>query len=289
MNKDMTRPVGCGRKGKPPAAFALKYRGKRALAALLAAALTLLLAACAGGAATPGTNNNGTGTGEDTMTITEMTEQEKELLCAVFPGEDLIREGKLLDYQKQALEHLRAGKACLEARYPDEDIRILNFIQANKFNPWAELRFRRGGEEKDYLATVTPTEDGLVIADTLCGDLIRPAYDAMVEKTLGAAGFRVLSLTEFPNPIGTDLDPYGPAEELLRLYPRLKRSTRLFMAASDEREGLDEELHAVLREAGLYGSYAVGFVPSLEDAAAEELNAAWSTLHRVSFNCFDVD
>ena len=287
MKTDMGRPAGCGKKREPSAPSASKRPTgrRRALAALLAL-LTLLLTACAG---TPGITENEKQTGGEAMTSMELTEREIELLSAAYPNEDMIREGLLLDYQKQALEFLRAGEAFLAARYPDEDIRILNFIQANKFNPWAELRFRRGGEEKDYLATVTPTEDGLVIADTLCGDLIRPAYDAMVEKTLGAAGFRVLSLTEFPNPIGTDLDPYGPAEELLRLYPRLKRSTRLFMAASDEREGLDEELHAVLREAGLYGSYAVGFVPSLEDAAAEELNAAWSTLHRVSFNCFDVD
>lgn len=287
MNTDRDRPVGRGKRGKPPASFASQHPPvrRRTLAALLAL-LTLLLTACAG---TPGITENGKQTGEDAMTSIELTEREKELLIAVFPGEDMIREGKLLDYQKQALEHLRAGEAYLASRYPDEDIRILNFIQANKFNPWAELRFRRGEGEKDYTAVIAPTEKSVSVSDTLCGELIAPAYDALVEKTLREAGFRALSLTVFPNPIGGDLDPYGPAEELLRLYPHLKRSTRLFLAAADEREGLDEELHAILREAGLYGSYAVGFVPSLEGVTAEELDAGWSTLRRISFNCFDVD
>ena len=287
MKTDMGRPAGCGKKREPWAPSASKRpTGRRRALALLLALLTLLLTACAGA---PSAAGNEKQTGGEAMTSMELTEREIELLSAAYPNEDMIREGLLLDYQKQALEFLRAGEAYLAARYPDEDIRILNFIQANKFNPWAELRFRRGEGEKDYTAVIAPTETGFSVSDTLCGELIAPAYDALVEKTLREAGFRALSLTVFPNPIGGDLDPYGPAEELLRLYPHLKRSTRLFLAAADEREGLEEELHAILREAGLYGSYAVGFVPSLEGVTAGELNAGWSGMRHISFNCFDVD
>ena len=222
------------------------------------------------------------------MNHMELTEREIELLCAVYPCEDLIREGRLLPNQQQALELLRAGSAWLAARYPEEEIRILSFTPGNQFAPWAELRFCCGEGETVYTVVMEPEEDGCRCADTLCTARIRPAYDALVEQTLQRAGFPALSLTVFPNPAGKEFPTDGSVEALLLLAPRLKRNTRLFLPAAYDREGLREELHAALREAGLYGSYGVAFADPIEGQDAARLNESWGALPHFSFNCFDV-
>jgi hypothetical protein len=216
-----------------------------------------------------------------------MTEQEITLLCAVYPCEDLIREGKLFPQQERALELLRAGSAYLAARYPDEEIRLLSFTPPNPFAAMAKLRFRCGEEEPVYFALISP-EEGCPCADSLCNARLRPAYDALVEQRLRDAGFETRSLTVFPNPIEGSFPADGSPEELLRRFPSFARSTRLFLPAAYDRESLPEELHGALRQAGLYGSYAVALVESLDGQEAEALNARWGDLERRSFNCFDI-
>lgn len=193
----------------------------------------------------------------------EMTEQEKNLLAAVFPDPDRIREGRLFAYQEKALEALRAGEAYLLGRYPDLQAQILSFLPSDLQEPWSTLRFQdEWGAE--YSVSITQTDSGYQCVDDYYAARIRPEYDALVESVLLNAGFKVYAHTSFPNPLGEEFPATGTVQELLALYPKLTRQTALYLCQGDDREDLTEQLHAILRDAGLYGSYTVWLVPGTE-------------------------
>ncbi len=216
----------------------------------------------------------------------KLTEEEKTLLKALYP-EEFIETGNLLDYQKEALEYLRAGKQYLEERYPYDGVSILSFVPASKFNQFAEIWFTVSSFPDEYLAVISKSEDGFYFADTLMCAKLNADYDEYVENVLGGAGFDVRSSTTFPNPLAGEFPADGTVEDFLEFARHLKRTTRLFIV-SDDQDATAEALREAIHNAGLYGTYHVAFCDNITGFTADDLNAKWDDLQHVSFNCFDI-
>lgn len=217
----------------------------------------------------------------------EMSELERELLAAAYADGDRIRSGQLFSYQKEALQQLRAAIGYLAEKYPGRELTFTSFTPATKFTPWGQLVFT-AVEDGTFTATVKPTEDGYVCADTYYGALIRERYDLRVQELLGQAGIQAASVTEFSSPMGTEVDGSTTADELIALEPKLTRNTHLFVSAQETSEALADAVRQRLREAGLYGSYALYFVPESQWEETAVLEQKRHTWEKVSFNCFEI-
>ena len=220
------------------------------------------------------------------MGFIEMTEQEKELLAAVYLNEKGIREGDLFGYQIESLRLLRVGEAYLQEKYPECELSFLSFEPANKFYPRAVLRFRCG-DLGEYQVIIIPQDGEDVCTDTLYAAFLQPAYDRMIEGLLAQDGSTPRSYTSFPNAMGKALGADADVEKLMSAAPKLPRYTHLFVVGGEDRS-IADSLRQRLHDAGLYGSYTLYFIGDETCSDVLELEAKRNGFARLTFNCFDV-
>ena len=216
-----------------------------------------------------------------------MTEEEIRLLSAVYDNEARLREGKLYDYQKEALDQLRAGLAYLDSKYPDFDPEILTFTPATKFTHWAQFLIRGDGEGT-YTLTVEPTGDDFLCQDTCYGKWIREPYDCYVTELLQSAGISAGVYTHFPVPVGMEIGQYTTVSEFIQFSPRINRQTRLYIADSGNAEADAATIRQLLKEAGLYGHYFLYCIPADQMSSVEEMEQNRKQWDSISFTCYDV-
>lgn len=215
-----------------------------------------------------------------------MTEEEILLLGAVYGNEAQLREGKLYDYQKVALEYLRKGLAYLDEKYPGYAPEILTFSPATKFTPWAQFLIRGEGE-LTYTLTVEKKDEGFVCLDNCYGRWIREAYDAHVMTVLRDSGFMLCAYTSFTDLMGMDIGAGTTVTEFVEYTPKINRQTRLYLRATDNPEEDAQKIRQILKEAGLYGHYFLYTVPAEqygEVSQMEQLRKSWDS---IAFNCYD--
>ena len=218
--------------------------------------------------------------GDDTMEIA-MTAQEIELLIRIYPGEELIRQGKLFSHQAEALRQLRAAMSYLDQKYPGHAFAAVDFRPTNTFNPSAVLTVEDG---KEYTVYAEKTDDGFACSDNCYEKYLQPRYDQCIEEVLSDSGYSGISYTRFPSASAV-LGPETTVEELLQQAPKQTRMVDLFVIAED-RDATAKELQSVMTQKGFYGSYTLYFVSELTDI--QDLESLRSDLEHIVFNCFDI-
>ncbi len=233
------------------------------------------------------TSNDKGGEEMENMESMELTDQEKRLLCEIYPMEERIMEGRLFNYQKDTVTGFRAGMDYLARKYPGYDFEALSITPASKFDPWMIVRIQ-SGDAGIWELKVTPEKEGFSFADTFYNALMQEKYDSMVEELLKAAGFEVRSYTVFTAP-QEKTGPETTVEELRE--SRLPRMTHLFIQKPENKEAQDETAEAVqsaLKNAGVYGNYILYFVPGGLVLDAEELEKQRLQMESRAFSCHDV-
>ena len=215
-----------------------------------------------------------------------MTEEEILLLSAVYDNEAQLREGKLYDHQKVALEYLREGLSYLDKKYPGYDLEVLSFSPATKFTSWAQFLIRGEGE-LTYTLTVEKADEGFVCLDNCYGKWLREAYDAYVMQVLQNSGVTLCAYTIFTVPMGVDIGAETTVAEFLAHTPRINRQTRLYLQNPEDPEGETQKIRNVLKEAGLYGHYFLYAVPSDQYGDVEQMEKSRKNWESIAFNCYD--
>ena len=221
--------------------------------------------------------------------IMNLTEQEKKLLCEIYPMEDRIMEGRLFSYQKRTVGAFRAGMNWLSAKYPEYTFEALSLAPATKFYPWMTVRIRSGNSGVRELR-VTPGEEGYSFGDTFYNELLREKYDAKVEELLREAGFTTRSFTEF-TAAQEKTGPETSVEELLEMKSLLPRMTHLYIdgvSGKEEQGSTAEAVRTALKDAGVYGAYILYFVPGGLILETEDLEKQRLQYESSVFNCYDV-
>ena len=233
------------------------------------------------------TSNDKGGEEMENMESMELTDQEKRLLCEIYPMEERIMEGRLYNYQKDTLTGFRAGMDYLARKYPGYDFEALSITPASKFDPWMIVRIQ-SGDSGIWELKVTPEKEGFSFADTFYNVLLREKYDSRVEEMLKEAGFEMRSFTAF-TAFREETGPETTVEELLE--GRLPRMTHLFVQKPENQESQEETtetVQAALKDAGVYGTYILYFVPGGLFLDAEELEKQRLQMESSAFNCRDV-
>lgn len=260
---------------------------------LICIAAALIIAGCGGSSEAAGKTRETTAEQtasaeeEDTVEQITMTEKEQELLAAVYPNEEMIQEGQLFEYEKEALLMLRAGEKYISDKYPAQSFELQSVEPANKFYPWMTLHMA----EKDcgeFRVIVTPEESGYTFTEDLYGYIIGASYDRMVEQLLAENSMKAVSSTDFYSPLGEAVGPDTTPEELAALKKELPRNTSLFVEDTADRKAEADRAKEILRGAGLYGAYTMYFVPDELSQDSTVLEEAKSAFEHMTFNCFDV-
>lgn len=224
--------------------------------------------------------------GEVKMGTIEMTAQEKQLLCKVYPNEEMIREGKLFGYEQESLKMLRAGTDYISSQYPSCSFTVTSIEPANKFYPWTTLQV----VEESYGAarvTVTPEEGMYRFGENFYGKYLREQYDGELEKILADIGIETVAFTDFPNVL-EGVGENTTVLDLIEMRSKLNRKTCFYVPDVMGRAELVDQMKGVLSEVGVYGAYTVYFVSGSLSESVETLEKSRADYEHMTFNCFDV-
>ena len=186
-----------------------------------------------------------------------MTDQEKGLLCDIYPMEERIMAGQLYGYQVEALESYRAGLRYLYTTYPGYSFETLSIAPATKFDPWMIIRIQ-SGDSGIWQVKVTPEQNGYTFADTFYNVPLAAEYDRLLENVLNEAGFPVIyANTEF-TAFRTGLGPDTTAEDLMLMGRDLQKMTHIYIrdpGNAAEQHSAKEVLQTALKNAEACGAY----------------------------------
>ena len=220
------------------------------------------------------------------MNYVEMSEEEMNLLCKVYFGEERIKQGNLYDYEKVALDEFRAGKKYLKEKYPSYPMKVLSYAPANKLNGSAEIEVQAPDGET-YKMIIHSADNELECVDNFYASLIQEAYNIMLEDIISGAGLKVRAHVAFPEMTGIEINEKSTLEEVLKVHPKLNRLVRLYYDGADS-YGIKNRIEECIKNAGLYGSYSIYFVSENFDRSMEELEASRSDWDMDFFTNFDV-
>lgn len=271
----------------------LKNRKRTGALTLFLAVMLALSTGCTGADKTEGETSEQAGgeamsDKEFEMSITDLTETEKKIFTDTFGEEKRFEEGRLFSYQIEALEQLRAGVSYLENRYPSHTFVTESFTPANRFRPWAELRFKDEASPI-CLVKIFPSQDGKVFEceDNFYGYLIQESYDSRIEEILREAGCSARSSTVFLSTAGSDLPADPSLEELLSYDPELGRQTALFVSDSEPDDETVSTMQKALFVNKMYGNYWVYFTGQDLSGEIKDLEASKSQWESLQFSCFE--
>ena len=215
----------------------------------------------------------------------DMTDEEKKLLCEIYPMEERIREGRLYDYQKDALDAFRAGMEHLSGKYPGYSFEALSITPATKFDPWMIVRIQ-SGDSGVWELKVTPEKGEYSFADTFYNVPLAGDYDRLLGEMLEDSGFGIRSHTEF-TALRDNVGPDTTAEEILQMGRDLPKMTHLYIEDPGDAEKREEAAKAVqtaLQEAGAGGAYILYFAPWMHIGSTDELEAKRLEMESAAFN-----
>ena len=216
----------------------------------------------------------------------ELSKVEIELLSQIYPDPPRIKEGRLLGYQREALNQLRTGVHYLEGKYPGYDFTYLSFNPSSRSSSNAMLMFSEG--DATYEVVVDCSRKELVCSDTFYGRVVQEEYSKALESLLKPVLGVVKSFTDFPVPVGKEIGLHTSVKELNEVKPWLARNTHLFVNKVSCNEDKQKECMGLLTGKGFYGSYLMFGVDEdkVRRLGIGQLEEIRDELDAVSFNCF---
>lgn len=222
-------------------------------------------------------------TEETAQPIVELSSEELRLFRQIYTDIERIEEGKLFDYQLEALNQLRAGVLYMEEKYPSYTFSYSLFEPATKMAGYATLVVAGSGDT----VRIRPTADGegYTCNDNFYEALIQNDYAVYMEALLGDCGIHSKTYTRFPELLGDELAESATLDDYLLSHPKLTRDTDLFVSADDFKQLDISILEADLRHNGVYGSFTVYQVPDIT-LDINELEGVRRDFPYICFNCF---
>jgi len=220
--------------------------------------------------------------------ITAMTEQEINLLSAVYPNESMIQDGKLFEYQKETLRQLRLGTDYLQTKYPNTNFTVTSITPATKFEPWMTIAIKTQ-DGKEAKATVELENDDYIFADTLYGIILRKDYDALLQNLLAQENVRAVTFTDFYAPMDKRIDKNTTPEELLEMNDELPRNTHIFIREPELAETKAvtvKRIKSLITDREIYGAYTIYFAPEDISEDAEVMMNSKDQFEHETFNTF---
>lgn len=271
---------------------------KKVLIALVGLAC-FMLAGCSAGENGQDNNNNSYVNEEDDMdnNVIQMTDEEKRILCSTYVNEDRINEGKLHDYQLEALMQFRSANAYLEEKYPGYDFSYYAFSPSNTMNAFTKLEFTINDTENYFAVQLIVENDEYVITDNLAGYLIAPEYEKMLEEKFKVAGLDKFYVNaRISGYCGKEVDANTSMDDILNMGKSLKRDVEVYIDMPFEDESEKEKVVSIveeeLRNLNTYGAHAVYFVPGITDECASGDECVEyrkkNRLNFIQFNTFDI-
>ena len=210
----------------------------------------------------------------------ELTEDEMQLLCSIYPDGENIRSGKLLSPQKRTLAHYRSAKSYIDRTYGDISYELVSFTTVSPLFRYDEMRIKV--DQNDY--SVRIFGEDCECKDNIYSAFIHADYDRYLEKMLGCVGIEGKAYTVFEEFLGEEDTGSSTVWDLLGKNPKLSRQIAVFVAGSDD-ECTAKIEEAFCREK-VYGNCCVYFVPVGEEKTAEEFMAGKDGYSYRLFNSF---
>ena len=270
---------------------------KKVLIALVGLACFALTGCDAGGSGQG--NNNSYVNEEDDMdnNVIQMTDEEKKILCSIYVNEDRINEGKLYDYQLEALNQFRSANDYLDAKYPGYDFEYFAFSPISKTSDVTKLEFTIDDTENYFTAQLIVEDDEYVITDNLAGYLLSPAYEKMLEEKFKTAGLDKFYVNaRISGFYGKEVDANTSMDDIFSLGKSMKRDVEVYVDMPFEDETKKSEVvktvEEEIRALNIYGAHSVYFVPGIMDECSSGDECLEyrkkNRLNFIQFNTFDL-
>ncbi len=227
----------------------------------------------------------------------QMTDEEKKILCSIYVNEDRINEGKLHDYQLEALMQFRSANAYLEEKYPGYEFYYYSFKPKDKMNEFTLLEFTVDDTEHYFAVKVEVEEEGYVITDNLCGYIVKPMYDEMLTEKFKAAGLDNLYVySKIGGYVGKEMDINTTIDDMLATGKGMKKDVEVYVDMSFEDEEAKQKVLKLvedeLRALDNYGAHCVYFVPGIMEECSSGAECIEyrkkNKLNFIQFNTFDL-
>lgn len=234
---------------------------------------------------------------KDEDTIIDMTKEEETLLCSIYVNEDRIKEGKLYDYQLDALMQFRNANEYLEDKYPSYDFKYFAYHPSNKSNDTSILEFTVDDTENYFIVEIEEKNDEYIITDNLYAYILRPLFDDMLTDKLENAGLTDFYVyTKMSGKFGEELDENATIEDILSFETDMKRDIDIYIDMSPYDEDKKQEIANIvekeLRDLNNYGACIIYFEDGISNKcfSSEECleYRKKNRMESITFNTFDL-
>ena len=201
---------------------------------------------------------------ENMLSMFELTQEETELLCATFSGEERIRRGDLLSYEIELVRQLRFGREYLSQKYPSQTFRMENCIPQNKENAYTTVDIQAENDRKQYELRLTTSEDKTIsAADNFYETVVKKDYEAHIaDAARGATKAFLAAQVNVPYLYGEEYDAELTLDAVLEQEIELSVEAAVFLDGTEVGNiaSMTKELEEALKGAGCHGSFWIYYL-----------------------------
>ena len=198
------------------------------------------------------------------LSAIELTQEETELLCAAFSGEERIRKGDLLSYEIELVQQLRFGREYLSRKYPSQIFRMQNCIPQNKENAYTTVDIQAENDRKQYELRLTTSEDKTIsAADNFYETVVKKDYEAHIaDAARGATKAFLAAQVNVPYLYGEEYDAELTLDAVLEQEIELSVEAAVFLDGTEVGNiaSMTKELEEALKGAGCHGSFWIYYL-----------------------------
>ena len=247
--------------------FHIFVKPMRIFGMMILAALMLYTGCAAGNLATDQRQESEEGT---MLSAIELTQEETELLCATFSGEERIRRGDLLSYEIELVRQLRFGREYLSQKYPSQTFRMENCIPQNKENAYTTVDIQAENDRKQYELRLTTSEDKTISAvDNFYETVVKKDYEAHIaDAARGATKAFLAAQVNVPYLYGEEYDAELTLDAVLEQEIELSVEAAVFLDGTEVGNiaSMTKELEEALKGTGCHGSFWIYYLKKRPDS-----------------------
>ena len=133
--------------------------------------------------------NNGSVTGEvNKMERIDLNEREQAFFSAIFIDKESIESGFLEDWQLSLLNEFRAGEEYLGKKYPDSEIRIINYDTTTQTRDYdIFILTEEKHNDRFYEMHIEMSNNTYIITDNYYGCIIKEDSERMIKNVIDKA------------------------------------------------------------------------------------------------------